>query len=372
MDMRPVSGIIIGERFRKDLGDIAGLARSISGVGLLHPVFITPDGRLISGERRLEACKRLGWTEIPVRVVDLADVVRGEHDENLVRKDFLPSEAVAIAKALEPVEREAAKERQGTRTDRQPSGNFPEGAPGRTRDKVAAYAGISGKTLEKAVKIVEAAEKEPEKFTPLVEQMDKTGRVDGVYRKLKVLKQAEEINGEPPPLPTGPFRVIVADPPWPYDKRAGDPSHRADLPYPAMTIEDIKALPVQGLSCGDSILWLWTTNAHMRVAFDVLDAWGFEPKTILTWVKNQMSNGDWLRGKTEHCIMAVRGEPTVVLTNQTTVLYGPRREHSRKPDEFYQLVESLCPGSKVELFARTARKGWAAHGNDTDKFPGVA
>ncbi|MGA2513319.1 MAG: MT-A70 family methyltransferase, partial [Candidatus Limnocylindrales bacterium] len=89
---------------------------------------------------------------------------------------------------------------------------------------------------------------------------------------------------------------------------------------------------------------------------------GFEPKTILTWAKDRMGTGDWLRGQTEHCLMCVRGHPTVTLTNQTTLLHGPMREHSRKPDEFFTLVESLCPGSKLELFAREARPGWAAWG----------
>lgn len=83
--------------------------------------------------------------------------------------------------------------------------------------------------------------------------------------------------------------------------------------------------------------------------------------------------GDWLRGKTEHAILAVRGRPLVTLTNQTTAFTAPVREHSRKPDEFYALVEALCPGSKLEMFAREAREGWAAWGAEADKFTkGVA
>lgn len=177
-------------------------------------------------------------------------------------------------------------------------------------------------------------------------------------------QHAEEIAAEPPPLPTGPFRVIVADPPWNYANRADDPTHRARNPYPDMSIEDICALPVGEMAAEDCALWLWTTNAHMREAFVVLDAWGFEQKTILTWVKDRMGTGFWLRGQTEHCLLAVRGRPVVLLTNQTTALHGPLREHSRKPDEFYRLVEALCPGSKVELFSRQAREGWVAHGNE--------
>ena len=198
----------------------------------------------------------------------------------------------------------------------------------------------------------------------------------GLVRQLakQAVKQetARKIEAEPPPMPTGPFRVIVSDPPWAYEKRAGDASHRIDLPYPSMTTEEICALDVKSLAHDEGcVLWLWTTNAFMRDAYRVLDAWGFQEKTILTWVKDRMGMGDWLRGKTEHCILAIRGKPTVLLTNQTTALDGPLREHSRKPDEFYALVEALCPGSKVEMFCRTPRPGWAKWGAETEKFDAV-
>jgi N6-adenosine-specific RNA methylase IME4 len=184
-------------------------------------------------------------------------------------------------------------------------------------------------------------------------------------------RRKEDVEAEPPPLPEGPFRVIVADPPWRYDARGDDPTHRAANPYPSMTVEEICSLPVAGLAHADCALWLWTTNAFMREAFDVLDAWGFAPKTILTWVKDRMGVGDWLRGRTEHCLLAVRGRPVIALTSQTTVIQGPLREHSRKPEEFYALVESLCPappGGRCELFARTSRPGWVAHGNQPGRF----
>jgi hypothetical protein len=103
-------------------------------------------------------------------------------------------------------------------------------------------------------------------------------------------------------------------------------------------------------------VWLWVTNHHMREAFDVLASWGFRQKTILTWAKARMGTGDWLRGQTEHALMAVRGNPIVTLTNETTLLPGPVRAHSQKPEEFYALVERLCPAPRyAELFARTKR-----------------
>lgn len=374
-ETRRIDQIKIGSRYRRDLGDIDALAQSIDEVGLLHPIVVSEDNTLIAGERRLAALRLLGKTEVPVHVVPLRQIVRGEFAENVIRKDFTPSEMVAIAEALEPVELEKARERiqegakigaQITNTGERPVETF-HGA-GKTRDKVAAYVGVSGRTLEKAKEVVEAAETEPGRFSSLVEEMDRTGRVDGVYRKLQVAMQVDQINREPPPLPTGPFRVIVADPPWPYEKRAEDPSHRAALPYPSMTVDAIKALPVGEMAADDAILWLWATNAHLRVAFDVLEAWGFTYKTLLTWVKDRFGTGDWLRGQTEHCLLAVRGKPVVNLTNQTTVIHGPVREHSRKPESFYAMVDTLCPGAKVELFARKPRDGWQCHGNDTDRF----
>src|SRR5262249_54099919 len=118
------------------------------------------------------------------------------------------------------------------------------------------------------------------------------------------------------------------DPPWPYFKRGADPSHRGIYSYPPMTIEQICAVPVTSIAHTDCIMWLWTTNHHMREAFAVLDAWGFQQKTILTWLKSKMGTGDWLRGQTEHCLMAARGKPSVNLANQSTVLHGLVRAHS--------------------------------------------
>jgi N6-adenosine-specific RNA methylase IME4 len=135
-----------------------------------------------------------------------------------------------------------------------------------------------------------------------------------------------------------------------------------------MDIEEIKAMSVAEIADENAILWLWTTNAHLRVAFDVVEAWGFEYKALLTWVKDRMGTGEWLRGQTEHCMLAVRGKPVFLHGNHTTVLNAPRREHSRKPEEFYALVEETCPGCRVELFARRQRHRWASFGNQTTEF----
>lgn len=109
--IRAVASIIIGNRHRKDMGDIAGLAASIKEVGLLHPPVVTPTGQLIAGERRLRAVQSLGWSEVLVRVIDVPALVRGELAENSFRKDFVPSEMVAIAAAVEQEEQAQARKR---------------------------------------------------------------------------------------------------------------------------------------------------------------------------------------------------------------------------------------------------------------------
>jgi ParB family transcriptional regulator, chromosome partitioning protein len=112
MTRLPINKIRVRNRHRKNLGDISSLAASIKDIGLLHPIVVRPDGRLIAGERRLKACKHLRWKSVPVTFVDLKDVVRGEFAENAHRKDFLPSEIDAIRRAIEPEESKAAKDRQ--------------------------------------------------------------------------------------------------------------------------------------------------------------------------------------------------------------------------------------------------------------------
>ena len=360
-----IEAIQVGFRYRKDLGDLRSMADSISEVGLLHPVVVTPEGRLIAGQRRLEACRQLGWTEVPVTVVDLLQAARGEAHENFVRKDLLPSEIVALKRAIEPLERREARQRQGSRADLCHPATVAEcqGAyPGDARDNIARFLNVGRTTIERAEAVVAAAEEEPEEYGYLVEQMDRSGKVAGAYRRLEVLRQAKGLEAAAPEFPTGPFRVIVADPPWQYDSGNA-------LPYPTMALEDIKAMPVRDIADENAILWLWTTNAHLPVAFDVVTAWGFEYKALLTWVKDRMGTGEWLRGQTEHCILGARGKPVFLHGSDGTVLEAARREHSRKPEEFYTLVEATCPGGKLELFSREQRNGWQTYGNDTSRFP---
>ena len=180
----------------------------------------------------------------------------------------------------------------------------------------------------------------------------------GAYHQVKQRQDHQRITTTLPP--TGTYQVLVIDPPWPYTNRDQDPSHRAKNPYVSLSLEEISKLSIP--ASPDSIVWLWTTNAFLPDAFGLLAAWGFEYKTMVTWAKNRFGLGDWLRGQTEHCLLGVRGTYRVTPGRSSTLLVANVRAHSEKPEEFYALVEKICPGNRLEMFARDRRDGWDGWG----------
>jgi site-specific DNA-methyltransferase (adenine-specific) len=197
--MIDIATIKIGQRHRRDMGDIEGLAASIADVGLLHPVVVTPNGRLIAGERRIQAFRKLGRKQIPATVVDLDRIVRGEYAENFFRKAFAPSEIVAITEALEPVERAKAKEKQrdaGRVNGRgQVTGSSRKLSRAPTAlDHVAKVVGKDRKTITKAKAVVEAAKAAPELFGSIKQEMDRTGRVDRAHKQLQTVQKRAEFD----------------------------------------------------------------------------------------------------------------------------------------------------------------------------------
>ena len=375
----PIDSIIVGERHRRDLGDITALAESIAEVGLLQPIAVTFDGHLIAGARRLRAVELLGWKTIPCTPIplNLGQIVRGEFAENTCRKDFTPSEAVAIKRALEPKEKAAAKVRM-VAAHASPE-KFSEQAKGNALDKVATVTGVHRTTLAKAEAIVDAAEAEPEKFGKLKEDMDRTGRVHGPYQRLQNAKQAEQIRAEPPPLPgNGPYRGGFIDIPWAYEPNDENVAQRGVLPYSTLSIEQACALNVGQILHADAALGIWVTNFILLhgLHLKLMCAWGLHPKALVTWPKEQFGHGHWARGQTEHFIIAVRGKPTISLGDHTTLLKPPfhlvrKGAHSAKPVEAYEWLESYCPAPRyADLFSRYRHNDrWDCHGDEAPPHP---
>lgn len=158
------------------------------------------------------------------------------------------------------------------------------------------------------------------------------------------------------------YACVSADCPWPYETR--------DAIYEFMSMEQLKALPVARRVAPNAHLYLWTTNAFMVEAHDLARAWGFKPKTIITWTKVKedgspsMKTGYYFRGATEHCVFAVRGSLRLAGDRgESTALFSRRLPHSVKPPEFYSLVERCSPGPRLEMFARIPRVGWDCFGD---------
>lgn len=181
-------------------------------------------------------------------------------------------------------------------------------------------------------------------------------------------------------IPPGPFDLIMADPPWRFATRSGKGVTRkgAGGQYDTMTLAEIAALPVATIAAGDCLLWLWATNPMLPQAFDVLRAWGFTFKTAGHWAKRTrhgklaFGTGYVLRCAGEPFLIGTRGSPKTSRSVRS-VIEGPLREHSRKPDEAFAAAEALMPGARrIELFSRQARPGWAVFGNQTSHFTGDA
>ena len=176
------------------------------------------------------------------------------------------------------------------------------------------------------------------------------------------------------------FATVLADPPWRFQNRTGKmaPEHRRLSRYGTMTLDEIMALPVAEAVRDTAHLYLWVPNALLPEGLRVLSAWGFEYKSNLVWHKVRKDGGSdgrgvgfYFRNVTELVLFGVRGKNARTLApgrRQVNLLATQKREHSRKPDEFYDIVESCSPGPYLEVFARGTREGWTAWGDQSEEY----
>jgi N6-adenosine-specific RNA methylase IME4 len=379
--------IIVGKRHRKDFGNLKELAASIDDRGeLIQSIAIQPDNMLIAGERRMKAwpLTRFKDRPIPVRVITVDSIIAGEWDENAKRKDFTPTEA---AKISEEIERQLATMAHA----RQHSGKKADPAQkGASSDLAARATGKARRTIDKAKAVVKAAESDPQRFGRLQADMDRSGKVDGPFKRLQVMQQTEALRKAPPPLPMrGPYMAMLVDFPVTgdvdKDQETIDATGRSFRGYPEMSIEECgvfarkQLLPILAPDCS---VWLTFPNFHIvnGSAHKIIAGFGpeFTATTMLTWKKDKLGRGKILRDQTEHAIVIYRGKPTFNALGEdppTTFLDAARRENSRKPDELYDRVERVCPAPRyAEIFSRGGRnEKWDCHGDQVGKFaPAVA
>ncbi|WP_245345051.1 MT-A70 family methyltransferase [Rhizobium sp. Kim5] len=175
------------------------------------------------------------------------------------------------------------------------------------------------------------------------------------------------------------FKTIMADPPWQFINRTGKvaPEHKRLSRYGTMALPEIMALPVAQACASTAHLYLWVPNALLPEGLEVMRAWGFQYKSNLVWHKIRKDGGSdgrgvgfYFRNVTELILFGVRGKNARTLDpgrSQVNYLSSRKREHSRKPDEQYPLIEACSPGPYLEMFGRGVRKGWTTWGNQADE-----
>lgn len=175
------------------------------------------------------------------------------------------------------------------------------------------------------------------------------------------------------------YGTILADPPWQFNNRTGKmaPEHKRLNRYSTLSLKEIKELPVQLAAYENSHLYLWVPNALLPDGLEVMKAWGFEYKTNIVWHKIRKDGGPdgrgvgfYFRNTTEIILFGIRGKIRTLAPgrSQVNIIKSRKREHSRKPDELYNLIEQCSPGPYLEMFARGRRDGWEQWGNEAENY----
>jgi len=366
--------------------EFAELVADIREHGLREPIVVYED-KILDGRNRYRACDAAGM-EPTFTVYTGDDPVAYVISLNLRRRHLDESQRAMVAAKLAtlrdgqradlveglPIGRASALLNVGERTIARAREVQEHGTPElvsaveRGVVSVSAAADIASQPIEEQREIVARGEREI-----LRAAQDIRARKAEIRRAQRIERLAATCNQNTPLPSDRRYAVLYADPPWHfevYNEESGI-ERAAGNHYSTMSLDEICALPALNLASPDAALFMWTTVPHLLESFDVLAAWGFEYRTNIVWVKDKIGLGYFVRNQHELLLVATRGDmPSPSPANRPpSVIHAPRREHSRKPDEAYELIERMYPGlPKLELFARQARPGWSAWGNEMGKF----
>ena len=359
------------EDFERLRGDLFA-----NGYDTKQPIY-TYEGAILDGWNRFNACQQLGITpiykEFSGSTTDaIAFVMRTNKRRNLTSSQWA---AIAVeAEEIKSILAAEATQRMLAGVKADPMELIPQGyEQNKTRTKLAATFNTNPKYINEAQRL---KDNNPDAFeqikagTKTITEVKKEEKIEARKAEIEAIKQ--KIESEPMAV-DGLFDVVVIDPPWAYEEKGGlasdqyDPqSARGSCPYPSMTVQQISeiSLPVTE----NAVVFLWTTHAFLRDSFDLLDKWGLNYKATLVWDKEIIGMGRTVRMQVEFCLLAVKGKPIIQGASERDIIREKRREHSRKPDAFYSLVERMCIGRKLDYFSREERKNWYSYGAETRRF----
>lgn len=378
MRVHPVADIFP----RMTATEYAALRDDIKAHGQREPIWVF-DGQIIDGRHRAQACEELG-IEPAVREYDgdesglvgfvvSLNLHRRHLDESqrsmvAARLATLPKGANQHASIDAPSQAQAADLLNVSRPSVQRAREvLVNGAPElvaaveRGEVSVSAAASVAEMPKEAQAEIVARGEREIlEAAKAIRTKKAEERRAERVEKIVEISKGNASLGQIAERYP-----VIYADPPWRYEHIETE-SRAIENQYPTMALDEIKALDLDAVALDDCVLFMWATSPKLAEAFEVLNAWGFEYRTCAVWDKQKIGMGYYFRQQHELLLVAVRGQPlTPAPANRpSSVLSFPRGEHSAKPAEVYELIESMYPElPKLEMFCRSPRDGWGAWGN---------
>jgi len=355
--------------------------------GLHQPIVLHPDGTILDGRNRYLACAMakiepafVTWTGRPGEEVTF--VVSA----NLHRRHLSESQRALVAAKLatlqhggdrksgqsanwhlDPTQTTAADLLNvGLRSVKRARSVLESGAP-----EVIAAIERGDVAVSTAADVIELPQKEQREIvargTTAILKAAKRIRNERLEQRRaeRMTTLADAARGNTPLITAVRYPIVYADPPWQYEHMETE-SRIIENHYPTMDLDAICSLPLADITTPDAMLFLWSTSSKVAEAVRVIDAWGFNYRTCMAWVKDKIGMGYYVRQQHELLLIAAKGTPPAPAPSDRppSVVLADREAHSVKPVVFYELIEQMYPGlPRIELFARSERKGWAAWGN---------
>lgn len=366
------------------------LVADVAKHGLLEAI-VTLDGDILDGRNRYRACVAAG-VEPHFEVFEGADPVAFVVSKNVARRHLDESQRALAARKISSL-------KQGARLDLQHSASLHEVS----QAKAAEILNVSERSVKTAGKVIDHGAPELVRAVEAgrvsvsaaadVATLPKAEQTEIVAKGEKeILEAAKRIRQErsqikreenisklvnAPPPPSGKYRAIVIDPPWDMKRIDCDvriDQHGSGFDYPTMSHDEIGLLPVGEMADDDCHLFCWTTQKHLPPTLKIIEQWGFKYVLVMVWHKPGGFQPFGLpQYNCEFVVYARRGAPEFIDTKAFPCCFAaPRREHSRKPDEFYDVIRRVTTGPRIDVFSREARDGFDVYGNETNKFAGAA
>jgi len=362
----PVSVLLYGEN---QLDDILG---SIREFGILTPLTITAENKIISGHRRWRSALHLELETIPVEIKQYANELEEKRailEFNRQRKKTFSqemNEATLLEEIIAELNRQAQEKHKPLV---QLNGQAIKDPHKRKTDEVVGReVGIGGREKYREAKILwNKAQSGDSQAQELVKNIDSGNKtIKRAFRELEATEKRQSFVEKKQEIPTGVFDVLYADPPWRYD--FGEVSREVENQYPTMSLQELKdlSLELESHISDTAVLFLWATAPKLIEALEVMKSWGFTYRTNAVWDKGKIGMGYWFRGQHELLLVGTKGKylPPTTEARFSSVIKTTRTDHSAKPECVYEMIEAICPKSKyLELFSRKERKGWISWGN---------